>query len=169
MFQGYIANRWGDKMFEAEIAKVVKRRAFWSALIVALPLLGIEWVIFTIILWSMYSTLCKKTGTKLRLGTIVLGIVVNVVVIIVIDIVFSFLPVLGWLGTGFLVYLQFYLSGKLYIETLRKTSNNHSNIPSCSNFKQDTSIVANKVTQLMELHEAGYITQEELNEQITKL
>lgn len=126
MLQGYIARKWGDKMFEADIAKVVKKRAFWGALIMALPLFGIEWIVFIIILWNMYSALCEKVGVSLQFGTIVVGFIVNIVVAIAIDALFTLLPVLGWLGTGFLVYLQFYLSGKAYIETLRKTYPNES-------------------------------------------
>ena len=124
MLQGYIARKWGDKMFEADIAKVVKRHAFWGALVMMIPLFEIESIIFIIILWNMYSKLCKKVGTTLKFGSIALGFIVNVVVAIAIDLVFTFLPVLGWLGTGFVVYLQFYFSGKAYIETLRKTCPN---------------------------------------------
>jgi hypothetical protein len=35
---------------------------------------------------------------------------------------FAVFPVIGWLGTSFVVYLQFYLSGKAFIETLRAKS-----------------------------------------------
>ena len=129
MLQGFIASKWGDKMFEEDIAKTVKRRAFWGALIMALPLFGLEWIVFTIILWNMYSALSEKVGTKLKFGTIAVGFIVNIVVAIAIDALFTLLPVLGWLGTGFLVYLQFYLSGKMYIETLRKAYPNRPTQP----------------------------------------
>lgn len=122
MLQGYLANRWGDKMFEKEIAKIVRKRAFWGAIIMALPLFGIDWIVFTIILWNMYSALCKKAGTTLKFSSIVIGFIVNIVVAIAIDMIFTLLPVLGWLGTGFVVYLQFYFSGKAYIETLKKVT-----------------------------------------------
>ncbi len=112
-------------MFEKDIAKVVKRRAFWGALIMALPLFGVEWIVFIIILWNMYSTLCEKVGTTLKFGTIAVGLIVNIIVGIVIDALFTLIPILGWLGTGFVVYLQFYLSGKSYIETLRKAYPNN--------------------------------------------
>lgn len=125
MLQGYIANKWGDKMFEKDIAKIVRRRAFWGAVIMALPLFGVEWVVFIVILWNMYSALCKKANTKLKFSTIAVGFIVNVIVAIAVDAALTLVPAIGWLGTGFIVYLQFYLSGKAYIETLRKmTSNN---------------------------------------------
>ncbi len=127
MLQGYVAKKWGDKMFEDDIAKIVKRRAFFGALVMALPLFGLEWIVFTIILWNMYSALCEKAGTKLKFGTIATGFIVNIVIAIAVDFLFTLLPVLGWLGTGFIVYLQFYLSGKAYIETLRKAYPNQAN------------------------------------------
>ena len=33
MLQGYIAKKWGDRMFEDDMAKIVKKHAFWAALI----------------------------------------------------------------------------------------------------------------------------------------
>ena len=89
MLQGYVAKRWGDKMFEKDIAKIVRRRAFWGAVIMALPLFGIEWIVFIIILWSMYSALCEKVGTKLKFSTIAVGFIVNIVVAIAVDIILS--------------------------------------------------------------------------------
>ncbi|MBP5541589.1 MAG: hypothetical protein J6X88_08090 [Bacteroidales bacterium] len=127
MLQGYIARKWGDKMFEADIAKVVKKRAFLGALIMALPLFGFELIVFIIILWSMYSKLCEKVGVTLKFNTIVVGFVVNIAVAIAVDILLMLIPVIGWLGTGFLVYFQFYISGKMYIETLRKAYPNENN------------------------------------------
>lgn len=127
MLQRYIAKKWGDKMFEAEIAKVVKKHAFGAAIILILPLFGLEVIAFVVILWHMYSSLCEKAGTKLRFGTIAVGFIVNVVIATVISILLDLIPVVGWLGKGFIVYLQFYLSGKAFIETLRKAYPNETN------------------------------------------
>lgn len=114
-------------MFEADIAKIVKKRAFWGALIMALPLFGFELIVFIIILWSMYSKLCEKVGTTLKFSTIAVGFIVNIAVAIAVDLLLMLIPVIGWLGTGFIVYLQFYLSGKAYIETLRNAYPNETN------------------------------------------
>lgn len=119
MLQKYFA-RWGDKMFEEEMASIVKKHAAIAALIMMLPLFGLGVFAFAAILWHMYYDLCEKCGTKLKLSSVILGILVNVVVAFVINLLFSFIPVLGWLGTGFLIYVQFYFSGKSYIEILRK-------------------------------------------------
>ena len=176
MLQGYVAKRWGDKMFEKDIAKIVRRRAFWGAVIMALPLFGIEWIVFIIILWSMYSALCEKVGTKLKFSTIAVGFIVNIVVAIAVDMIFTILPILGWLGTGFVVYLQFYFSGKAYIETLKKITfpiNDHSKYsdntfltPQTSHY--DTQNISPEQKALREL-ETGAIDYAEYEDELKKI
>ena len=120
MIEGFIAKKWGDKMFEKDIAKVVRSHARWAAIIVALPMFGFEMIFFVWILWHMYSKLCRKAGTVLTFGNIALGFVVNFVIAFDADALLTFIPVFGWLTTAAIVYLQFYFSGKAFIETLRK-------------------------------------------------
>ncbi|MCR8873186.1 hypothetical protein [Phocaeicola barnesiae] len=120
MLQGYIAKKWGDKMFENDMAKIVKKHAFWGAIIMALPTFGLGLIAYCYILWHMYYALCQRCETELKVSTVIAGIVVNFIVATVVNFVLAYVPIIGWLGTGFIVYLQFYLSGKGYIETLRK-------------------------------------------------
>lgn len=86
----------------------------------ALPLFGLDLIIFCVILWDMYSALCKRANKKLDASSIIVGIIINIVIALIIDCVLTFIPIIGWLGTGFLVYLQFYLSGKSFIETIKE-------------------------------------------------
>jgi hypothetical protein len=116
MLQNYVA-KWGDQMFEKDMASVVREHALAAALVMFIPYLGI--IPFVIILWHMYSKMCKKCGTSLTLGNIFVGVAVNAVIGIVVNIIFGIFPFFGWLGTSFAVYVQFYLSGKSFIETLR--------------------------------------------------
>ena len=118
MLQNQLAN-WGDKMFEKDMASIVSNHSLWGAIILALPLFGLEWIVFVCILWDMYGDLCKKCGRKFTFGSLTVGIVVNIIVAFIIDALLTFIPVIGWLGTSFIVYLQFYSSGKGFIETLR--------------------------------------------------
>ena len=67
----------------------------------------------------MYSVLCEKCGTTLKISTVIVGIIVNVIIAITVNLLLMLLPVVGWLGTGFIVYVQFYLSGKAFLESLR--------------------------------------------------
>lgn len=120
MLQGYIANKWGNKMFEDDMAKIVKKHAFWAALIMFFPTFGLGLILYCYILWHMYYALCERCNTKLKLSTVIAGIAVNFIIAFAVNFALSYIPILGWLGTGFVVYLQFYLSGKAYIETLRE-------------------------------------------------
>jgi membrane-associated HD superfamily phosphohydrolase len=121
MLEKFIA-KWGDKMFEAEMAKIVNRHALCASIVMFLPLFGMGIFAFIIILWSMYARLCERCNTKLTLGNIVVGLFVNILICFVVNTMFAVFPVIGWLGTSFVVYLQFYLSGKAFIETLRAKS-----------------------------------------------
>ncbi|CDE59061.1 putative uncharacterized protein [Parabacteroides sp. CAG:409] len=118
MLQKYFA-KWGDKMFEEDLAKVVRKHSFYAAIVMAIPLFGLGIFFFIYILWHMYSVLCEKCGTTLKISTVIVGIIVNVIIAITVNLLLMLLPVVGWLGTGFIVYVQFYLSGKAFIESLR--------------------------------------------------
>lgn len=141
MLQNQFA-KWGDKMFEEHIAKIVKKHAFWAAFFTFIPLWGIELIPFVIILWHMYSRLCEESNTKMQFGTYALGFIVNIVVAAALLILLDFVPIIGWLGKSFTTYLQFYFSGKIFISTLRAftgykadnqtasiTSNNAAKLP----------------------------------------
>lgn len=119
MLQNQFANI-GDKMFDKDTAKIVRNHAFWGAIIMSLPLFGLDWVAFCCVLWHMYSSLCKRANCKLDSSSILVGIIVNIIIAIALDIVLSLIPIIGWLGIGFIVYLQFYFSGKSYVETLKR-------------------------------------------------
>jgi len=121
MFEGKIAKAIGGGMFpEEDMLKIVHGHAAAAAIVVALPLFGLDWIIFICILWHMYSSLSKKVGIPFGYGSIIVGIIVNLAITIAVDTVATFIPIFGWITTGGIVYLQFYLSGKGYIETLRK-------------------------------------------------
>lgn len=110
---------FGDKMFDKDTAKIVRSHALCGAIVMALPLFGLDWIIFVVVLWHMYSSLCKRANQTLTLGNIVIGILVNVVIALIVDGALTLIPLIGWLGTAFIVYLQFYLSGKMFIENIK--------------------------------------------------
>lgn len=120
MFEGKIAKAVGGGMFpEKELLKIVHNHAMIAAIIVALPLPTIEQILFICVLWHMYSALAKYVGQSLGCASIIVGVVVNIGFMIVYSIALEFIPFLGWLTSAGICYLQFYLSGKAYIETLR--------------------------------------------------
>lgn len=117
MFEGKIAKFVGGGMFpEEDLKKLVHNHALIGAIILAIPGFGIDWLAYCVVLWHMYHKLCQRVNQTLGCGTIVLGVGVNMVVAIVVDLLLTLIPLLS----GFLAYLQFYLSGKAFIETLKK-------------------------------------------------
>ena len=110
---------YGDKMFDKDTATIVKNHSLWASICVMIPLFGFEVIPFVIILWHMYSKLCERAGKKLDIGSIIVGIITNFIIGLILFLVFDFFPILyilKWLPT----YLQFYLSGKAFIETLKE-------------------------------------------------
>lgn len=53
MLQNQFAN-YGDQMFDKDTAKIVRNHAFWAAIVMSLPLFGLDLIIYCIILWDMY-------------------------------------------------------------------------------------------------------------------
>lgn len=117
MLQNQLAN-FGDKMFDNDTAKIVRKHSFWAAIMTFLPLAGFELIPFVIILWHMYSKLSERAKQSLDFGNIIIAMIVNIVVNLIMSFV-GMIPVIGWLGNSFITYLQFYLSGKFYIETIK--------------------------------------------------
>ena len=119
MFEGYIAGKFADKMFEKNVFKTIKNHALCAALLLSIPDFGFGAIIYAIILWHMYSSVCDKVGVSFSehfWSLVGLGIFVNIAIALVIDIVFSFLFFLE----GFFIYFQFYMSGKMFVESLKK-------------------------------------------------
>ena len=99
MLQGYIAKKWGDKMFEEDMAKIVRKHAFWAAIIMTIPTFGFGLILYCYILWHMYYALCERCGTELKISTVIAGIIVNLIIAAVVNFVLAYIPVIGWLGT----------------------------------------------------------------------
>lgn len=119
MFEGYIAGKFANKMFEKDVFKTIKKHAFWGALLMMIPDMGFGVVFFTAVLWHMYSSICDKVGisfTENFWKLVGLGIIVNIGVAFAIDLLLSVLFFLN----GFLIYLQFYFSGKAFVESLKR-------------------------------------------------
>ena len=119
MFEGYIASKFANKMFEKDIFRIIKNHALFGAIIMMLPDFGFGTLFFVGVLWHMYSSICNKVGISFSdhfWSLVGLGIFVNILIALVIDFIFSFLFFLE----GFIMYFQFYMSGKLFVESLKK-------------------------------------------------
>lgn len=119
MFEGTISAKLADKYFEKDIFKIVKRHAAVGALLMMLPDFGFGGFIFIAVLWRMYSKISDKVGISFsdNMGKLIgVGAIVNIIVAFILDFALSVL----FFIEPFIVYAQFYLSGKFFVESLKK-------------------------------------------------
>lgn len=116
-----VVDRYIDKGFSKRARKKVSMCAFWGGLAFALPLFGLDNIIYMIILWGMYSSLSKmaceayhSSRTKNFIG----GFIVNFLVASAIELALSFIPVVGWVGAFLVGYLSLKISGAAYLSAL---------------------------------------------------
>lgn len=119
--KGTIAEYALGGMFpEKQCLDIVKSHAKCGAIAIAIPFVPIlDAVLYVFVLWHMYHKLSKTVGKSL---SITLGVFVNILVTIGIslaDEALDWIPLVGWAISAFVVYLQFYFSGKAYISFLK--------------------------------------------------
>lgn len=122
MFQGLITSKIAGKVYnDKELLKIVKRHAFFGALIMMIPDGGLGTIAYVIVLWHMYSKISRKIGMSFSENFWELagvGFFVNIAVALVIDMLLTVL----FFIEPFIMYLQFYISGKLFIESAKKVN-----------------------------------------------
>ncbi len=118
MFEGMIAAKFADKYFEKSIFKIIKRRAALGSLLMMIPDFGLGGFIYIAVLWNMYSKISDNVGISFsdNIGKLIgVGVVINIIIAFVIDFALSAV----FFIEPFIVYLQFYLSGYLFVESLK--------------------------------------------------
>lgn len=121
MFEGYIAGKFANKFFEKDIFNTIKRHALTAALILTIPDFGLGTIFFAIILWHMYSSICTKVGISFSehfWRLVGIGFFVNVLVALFLDVILA----IAFFLEGFIIYFQFYLSGKLFVDSLKNSN-----------------------------------------------
>ena len=119
MFEGQIAAKLAEPFFKKDIMKIVKQHALWGSLLMAIPDFGFGVVIYCGVLWHMYYSICDKVGISLSGNVTKLlgcGVVINILVALIMDIVLSAVFFLE----PFWMYIQFYLSGKMFVESIKQ-------------------------------------------------
>ncbi|MCQ2188384.1 MAG: hypothetical protein MJZ00_00475 [Paludibacteraceae bacterium] len=120
MFEGQVAKLAGREIFPQEdLFKIVHGHAKWGAIAMALPLPIADTILYIIVLWHMYNSLSERAHKPLSFGA---GILVNIfvcVVVCLVDEALDWIPIIGWFISAFIVYIQFYMSGKAYIEVMK--------------------------------------------------
>lgn len=118
----YAAEKSMGRMFpEKQLLDIVKSHAKWGAIVIAIPFVPVaDTILYAIVLWHMYHKLSEVSHRSLKIG---LGVVVNIIVAIgigIADEMLDWIPVIGWLFSALIVYIQFYFSGKAYVSYLKE-------------------------------------------------
>lgn len=115
--------KFADVALSKEVAKTVKTHAFIGAICMAIPLFGLEVIIYICALWGMYVKISKYARVSFWqhffrnvLGAVIVNIVIGLVSCIILD----FIPVAGWIAQGCIGYFSIFLSGCAYLEALAR-------------------------------------------------
>lgn len=112
-----------DRAMSAKVRSCVKTRSWIGAIVMVLPLFGLDAIIYAVVLWGMYSSLSRMSGVPFKsnlVTNIIGGFIVNIVVVFCLNFILDFIPGLGWIGSGLVGFFGMYLSGVSYIEILTR-------------------------------------------------
>ncbi len=107
----------------------VTGRAWAGAIVMAIPMFGLEVLVYSIVLWGMYLKLSSIAGVQFRknfISNVLGGFIVNILIMFGLNLVLDFLMFFGWIGIGIAGYLATYLSGVAYIEFLTEFHGNNN-------------------------------------------
>lgn len=104
-----------------EIKNVIKSRSIWGGIVLVIPLFGLDTIIYSILLWSMYASISRIAGIKFSgalIKNVLGGFIVNILITFVINFFADFIYVIGWIGMFFVGYFATKLSGIAYLGVL---------------------------------------------------
>ena len=104
-----------------KVKGVVQNRALIAAVVMAIPLWGMEVIIYAIILWGMYAELCKIAKVpfmKNFFTSVIGGFIVNLIVVFILNLILDCIPFAGWVGAAIVGYCSILFSGCAYLEVL---------------------------------------------------
>lgn len=114
---------------DKEIASQVKSRAIIGGLCMAIPLYGLELIIYGICLWGEYGKISQISGVPFKnhaVRNIIGGFILNLIVTFVLNLVLELIPglILSSIG-GFVVgYASLEISGMGYVKMLKRLHGN---------------------------------------------
>lgn len=115
--------RFVDGAFDSEIKKVVKTRALIAGAVMAIPLWGIETIVYFFCLWGTYKKICDIGHVPFRenfVKNVLSGIITNLIVTFGLGLLMDLIPVVGWVASFALGYISLYLSAMGYVKVLKK-------------------------------------------------
>jgi hypothetical protein len=113
--------------FDSEIKSAVRTRAVIAGIVMAVPLWGIETIVYFFCLWGTYKKICDIGHVPFRenfIKNVLSGIITNVLVTLVLGLLMDLIPVVGWVASFALGYISLYLSAMGYVKILKRFHGN---------------------------------------------
>lgn len=107
---------------DSEIKSTVRGKAVVGGLCMAIPLWGIETIIYAICLWGTYKKISDISGVPFKdnaVRNIIGGFIVNIIVTFVICMLLDFIPVAGWISSFVVGFISLYMSAMGYVKALK--------------------------------------------------
>ena len=117
----YAVDRGADRGLSERMKSCIKTHAWWGAIIMALPLFGLDAIIYAIVLWGMYGKISSLSGVPFKgnaMSNILGGFIVNIVIVFILNLILDFIIGFGWIGSAIVGYWATKLSGQAYVEVL---------------------------------------------------
>lgn len=114
-------DKWDARAKEVMTKKAdetIKSHSIYAAIVFALPMWGLETFIYFFILWGMYKTIAQEMHGKFGISDIIGGVIINVMICIVINMIADFVVLFGWIGSAIIGYIATYQSGRSYLGLL---------------------------------------------------
>lgn len=115
--------KFADVALSKEVSKTVKTHALIGAICMAIPLFGLETIIYICALWGMYVKISKYAHVsfwKHFFRNVLGAVIVNIAIALAFGIILDFILVAGWIAQGCIGYFSIFLSGCAYLEALAR-------------------------------------------------
>lgn len=123
----YRVNKYIDNGFSERAKSLVTNHAIAGAICLALPLFGLDNILYLVVLWHMYYKLCdlaNKAFGDNKTKSFIGAIIVNVIIVSILELACNILPVAGGIIGGLVIaYIAIKLSGAAYLKALEYLHN----------------------------------------------
>lgn len=105
-----------------KIKAAVRTKALIGGVCMAVPLWGLETVVYAICLWGTYRKISEISGVPFHknfIRNVISGFIVNIIITFILCMLLDFIPVVGWIGSFAVGYASLYLSAMGYVKALK--------------------------------------------------
>lgn len=119
--------RFVDGALDDEIKKAIRSRALIAGIVMAVPLWGLEVIIYAICLWGAYKTIFDISHVPFRenfFKNVLSGFITNLIVTFILGLLMDLIPVVGWIASFAMGFVSLYLSAMGYVKVLKQFHGN---------------------------------------------